>query len=99
MFTSNNTQVVEIQKMTLLRCINHFKLDLINNMDHMRIISTEPSFVILSHTKKFKKLKSDTPKIDKIFVAFKNVRMSHFQIRDNDLVFSELHELTLTRIS
>ena len=34
-----------------LRCIRHFKSDLINNMDHMRISGTEPSSVILSQTK------------------------------------------------
>ena len=32
------------------------------NMDHMRISGTEPSFVILSQTMKFKKLKSDSQK-------------------------------------
>ena len=32
------------------RCIHHFKSDLINNMDHMRISGTEPSSVILSQT-------------------------------------------------
>ena len=35
----------------LLRCIHHFKSDLINNIDHMRISGTEPSSVILSQTK------------------------------------------------
>ena len=34
-------------------------------MDHMRISSTEPSSVILSQTMKFKKLKSDDPKVPK----------------------------------
>ena len=42
--------------------IHHFKSDLINNMDHMRISGTEPSSVILSQTKWFQKLISDTPK-------------------------------------
>ena len=37
-----------IKKRLLLRCIHHFKADLINNMDHMRISGTEPSSVILS---------------------------------------------------
>ena len=32
-------------------------------MDHMRISGTEPSSVILSQTMKFKKLKSDDPKV------------------------------------
>ena len=35
----------------LLRCIHHFKSDYINNMDHMRILGTEPSSVIHSQTK------------------------------------------------
>ena len=34
-------------------------------MDHMRISGTEPSSVILSQTKYFKKLKSDAPKVPK----------------------------------
>ena len=34
-------------------------------MDHMRISGTEPSSVILSQTKKFKKLKSDAQKVPK----------------------------------
>ena len=39
------------KKRLLLRCIHHFKSDLINNMDLMRISGTEPSSVILSQTK------------------------------------------------
>ena len=40
--TSSDThQVVEIKKRLLLRCIHHFKSDLINNMDHMRISGTK----------------------------------------------------------
>ena len=46
----------------LLRCIHHFKSDLINNMDHMRISGNEPSSVILSQTKWFQKLKKVTRK-------------------------------------
>ena len=51
--TSSDThQVVEkYKKRLLLRCIDHFKLDLINNIDHMRISGTEPSLVILSQMK------------------------------------------------
>ena len=45
------------EKRLPLRCIHHFESDLINNMDHMRISGTEPSSVILSQTKYFKKLK------------------------------------------
>ena len=33
----------EYKMRLLLRCIQHFKTDLINNVDHMRISSTEPS--------------------------------------------------------
>ena len=54
-------------KMKLLNIKRDFYLDvyvgLINNMDHKRISGTEPSSVILSQTKSFKKLKSDAPKI------------------------------------
>ena len=39
---------MQYKKRLLLRCIHHFKSDLINNMDHMRISGTEPSSVILS---------------------------------------------------
>ena len=38
------------EKRLLLRCIHHFKSDLINYMDHMHISGTEPSSVILSQT-------------------------------------------------
>ena len=34
-------------------------------MDHMLILGTEPSSVILSQTKYFKQLKSDAPKLPK----------------------------------
>ena len=34
-------------------------------MNHMRISGTEPSSVILSLTKKFQKLESDIPKVQK----------------------------------
>ena len=38
--------------------MHHFKSDLIYNMEHMRILSTEPSSVILSQTKLYKTWKS-----------------------------------------
>ena len=41
----------EYEQRLLLRYIHHFKSDLINDMDHMRISGTEPSSVILSQTK------------------------------------------------
>ena len=50
------------EKRLLLRCIHHFKSDLIYDMDNMRIAGTEPSSVILSQTKLVKKLKSNTQK-------------------------------------
>ena len=55
----------KIKKRLLLRCIHHFKSDLINDMDHMRISGTEPSSVILSQRKYFKKLKNVRPKVPK----------------------------------
>ena len=45
--------------------MHHFKSDLIKNMDHMRIVGTKPSSVILVQTKWFKKLKSDAQKVHK----------------------------------
>ena len=41
----------EIKKETSPKMYNHFKLDVINEMDHMRISGTEPSSVILSQRK------------------------------------------------
>ena len=56
--TSNDThQEVEIKKKILLRRLHRFKSELINNMDNMRISGMEPSSVILSQIKQFKKLK------------------------------------------
>ena len=43
----------ELNKRLLLRCIHHFKSDLINDLDHIRISGTEPSSVILSQRKYF----------------------------------------------
>ena len=45
---------LEYKKRLLPRCIHHFKSDLINNMDHMRISGTEPSSVVLSQRSNFK---------------------------------------------
>ena len=36
-------------KILLLRCIHHFKSDLINNMGHMRILDSEPSCLLALH--------------------------------------------------
>ena len=38
--------VVKYNKRLLLRCIQHFKYDLTNNMDHMSISGNEPSSVV-----------------------------------------------------
>ena len=57
--------IANYKKRLLPRCIHHFKSDLINNMDHMRISGTEPSSVILSQRKQFKKLKSDAQIVPK----------------------------------
>ena len=40
-------------------------LNLINNMDHMRISGTEPSSVVLSQRSKFESLKRDVPNVPK----------------------------------
>ena len=42
---------LKYKKRLLVRCIHHFKSDLINYMDHMRISGTEPWSVIPSQTK------------------------------------------------
>ena len=34
--------MLKYKKRLLIRCIHHFKSDLINNMDHMFISGTEP---------------------------------------------------------
>ena len=53
--TSSDThQVVEIQKQTYVRCIHHFKSDLNNNMDHMRILGTEETPPKLSITQQLR---------------------------------------------
>ena len=47
----------------LLSCLHHFESDLIiMNINDMRISGTEPSSVILSQIKEFKKLESDVRK-------------------------------------
>ena len=44
-------KIKKYKKRPLLKCIQHFKLDSINNMDHMRISGPEPLPVILSKRK------------------------------------------------
>ena len=56
---------IRIMYRDLLRCIHHFKSDLVYNMDHMRISGIEPSSVILSQRKKLKRLKNNVPKVPK----------------------------------
>ena len=45
---------LQYKKRLLLRCIHHFKSDLINNIDHMRISDTEHSQVIFSQQSSLK---------------------------------------------
>ena len=49
----NSYLLLELKKRLLLRCIHHFKSDLINDMEHRRISGTEPSSVILSQRKQW----------------------------------------------
>ena len=42
------TKKLKYSKRLLLRCIHHFKSDLINIMDHLRISGNEPSSVFKS---------------------------------------------------
>ena len=70
---------VEYEKRLLLRSIHHFKSDLINNMDHMRISGTEPSSVILGQTKLFKKLKSDVQKVSSQSIDAKEMYRGMFE--------------------
>ena len=42
------TKKLKYETRLLLRCIHHFKSNSIYNMDHIRILGTEPSSVILS---------------------------------------------------
>ena len=55
--SSDTQQVVEIYKRLQLRCRHHFKSDLINNMDHMRISDNDPS-----PNKVVSKVENDCPK-------------------------------------
>ena len=42
----SNWKGVQYVKILLLRCIHHFKSDIINKMDHMRISGTEPVLLV-----------------------------------------------------
>ena len=44
-------KVNQYKKILILKCIHHFELDKINNIDHMHITGAAPSSVILSQTK------------------------------------------------
>ena len=68
LFQFINIPYIKYKKRLLLRCIHHFKVDLINNMDDMRISGTEPSSVILSQKRTggwFQKLESNVQKVPK----------------------------------
>ena len=54
---------LKFKKILLLKCMHHFKSDIIKNMGHMCISGTEPSSV--SQTKWFKKLSNDAQKVPK----------------------------------
>ena len=41
---------IQYKKRISIRYIDHFKSDLINNMDHLRILGNEPSSMILIQT-------------------------------------------------
>ena len=55
----------EYKKRRLLRCVQNFKSDFINIMDHMCISGSKTSLVIRSHIKQFKKVRSIAPKLAK----------------------------------
>ena len=61
---SDNSTISNTKKL-LLRCIHHFKSDLINNVDCFRISGIKPSSVTLSQTKQFETFKSEAPKVYK----------------------------------
>ena len=63
--TGHFKKFVKYKKRLLLRCIHHFKSDLINNMVHMRIAGIKPSSVILSQRRKLKKVKNIAKKYRK----------------------------------
>ena len=52
MFCAITCTYNKYKKRLLLRCIHHFKSDVIHNIDHMRISGTEPSSVVLSQRSK-----------------------------------------------
>ena len=43
----------EYKKILLLSCVRHFKWDIINSVDNMRISGNEPSSMILSQRRQF----------------------------------------------
>ena len=59
------TKQLKYEQRLLLRCIHHFKSDLVYNMDHMRISGIEPSSVILIQRKKLKRLKINVTTVPK----------------------------------
>ena len=54
---SYSLYIKQYEKRLLPRCIHHFKSNLMNNMDHMRISGNEPSSVILCQIQGFQTLK------------------------------------------
>ena len=68
-------------------------------MHHMRISGTEPSSVILSQTKLFKKMKSDAPKVPKEAKAKRDGKINNItiSINFNSENFDALKTLRLKR--
>ena len=60
-----NKIVYQYEKRLLPRCIHHFKPDLINNMDHMRISVLNPRQWPLAKQTNLKRWKSHAPKVPK----------------------------------
>ena len=59
------TKQLKYEQRLLLRCIHHFKSDVVYNMDHMRISGIEPSPVILIQRKQLKRMKNNVTKVPK----------------------------------
>ena len=92
---TSSSEKFEYKKILLLRLIHHFKSDLINNMDHMRISGNEPSPVILSQTKWFQTLKiSDYTKYSEVWrSAWRGLILFAFDVKSN--LFNVSDHITL----
>ena len=70
-----------------IRCIHHFKSDLINNMDHMRISGTESSPVILLDEMILKQVNAS---------ARLNSELENVKLEIHDLVKGKLSPFLIT---